>query len=857
MYTHTNTYTHTHLYTHTHKHLHTQTPTHTHTNTYTHTHTNTYTHTHTHTPSLHPQKHHLQPRVPRMRPMSITHTCTWSHTPPRPSPTPNTPCPVVGPQEEARERPTWMTHGSTYTHTHMVTCTLCPPPPHTHTPLHTPLHTNPYTHPHTPPYTHTLTYKPLHTHTPKRTFSSGGSPGGGEGAPHLNEVVAGDALHPQAAGQQGVQHGGHVAVHVVQAQVLLQQLRGDHLTHQCVLHHHRLRRQLPLDGACNAVGPQCETIKIKICCRLRLIRNTLHFIRFKTPECLRCVISPRAQSISEQEAGCGLLPMNTAPNTWCAVSILPLTFSDKSCPTSLCCSSLQWLTWLKLLEDEILDVFKLRATRTVHFSVRGEAENVAKQRQHLCPASANVYMLAKRPIHTNYNNKKCIPPLPPLSVLTFLASCSADGGHAGCGSQLFQNLRGHWLEEVEDLVLQGHKLQVGPQGLETLKLWVGLQCTSVTLTSVRVAGKSLWPSAWGSRGSRPPMAQTAGRTTGTGDLQTPGGPAMYISHINFCESCWKVFVAIGLRKSRISSSKSLQCSSITLISVRVAGKSLWPSTSKCPGFSLQSTLIALTSVRVAAKSLWPSTSKCPGFSLQSTLIALTSVRVAAKSLWPSTSKCPGFSLQSTLIALTSVRVAAKSLWPSTSKCPGFSLQSTLIALTSVRVAAKSLWPSTSKCPGFSLQSTLIALTSVRVAAKSLWPSTSKCPGFSLQSTLIALTSVRVAGKSLWPSTSKCPGFSLQSTLIALTSVRVAGKSLWPSTSKCPGFSLQSTLIALTSVRVAGKSLWPSTSKCPGFSLQSTLIALTSVRVAAKSLWPAAWRDPGSRPVRAGNVLQSH
>ena len=90
--------------------------------------------------------------------------------------------------------------------------------------------------------------------------------------------------------------------------------------------------------------------------------------------------------------------------------------------------------------------------------------------------------------------KSAFPP-PPLSVLTFLACCSADGGHAGCGSQLFQNLRGHWLEEVQDLVLQGHKLQVGPQGLETLKLRVGLQCTSGTLTSVRVAGKSLWPSA--------------------------------------------------------------------------------------------------------------------------------------------------------------------------------------------------------------------------------------------------------------------------------------------------------------------------------------------------------------------------
>ena len=141
-------------------------------------------------------------------------------------------------------------------------------------------------------------------------------------------------------------------------------------------------------------------------------------------------------------------------------------------------------------------------------------------------------MLAKRPIHVNYNNKKCVPPqLPPtaLSVLTFLACCSADGGHAGCGPQLFQNLRGHWLEEVQDLVLQGHKLQVGPQGLEALKLWVGLQCTSVTLTSVRVAGKSLWPS-----------------------------------------------------------------------------------TSKCPGFSLQSTLIALTFVTVAAKSLWSAAWRDPG-----------------------------------------------------------------------------------------------------------------------------------------------------------------------------------------------------------------------------------------------------
>ena len=131
------------------------------------------------------------------------------------------------------------THIRTWSHAHTL------PSPSTHT------HTHPLTHKHPPPLTHTL----------KRTFSGGGSPGGGEGAPHLNEVVAGDALHPQAAGQQGVQHGGHVAVHVMQAQVLLQQLRGDHLTHQRVLYHHRLRRQLPLDGACNAVGPRRETIK--------------------------------------------------------------------------------------------------------------------------------------------------------------------------------------------------------------------------------------------------------------------------------------------------------------------------------------------------------------------------------------------------------------------------------------------------------------------------------------------------------------------------------------------------------------------------------------------------------------------
>ena len=135
-------------------------------------------------------------------------------------------------------------------------------------------------------------------------------------------------------------------------------------------------------------------------------------------------------------------------------------------------------------------------------------------------------MLAEKPIHVNYNNKKCAPPPHPpptaLSVLTFLACCSADGGHAGCGSQLFQNLRGHWLEEVQDLVLQGHKLQVGPQGLEALKLWVGLQCTSATLTSVRVAGKSLWPST----------------------SKCPG--------FSLCESCCKVLVASSLKRSRIS-----------------------------------------------------------------------------------------------------------------------------------------------------------------------------------------------------------------------------------------------------------------------------------------------------------------
>ena len=231
------THTPTHVHTHTHKQLHTHTHTHKHpippppkapspatspqdeANEH---HTHTHVHDHIHHPPIPQPKHTLSSGgSPGGHMDPHTHIRTWSHAYTLPSPS---------------------TH--TYTHGHMHT--LCPPPPHTHT--------HPYTH--TRPYTQTHT--PLHTHT--HTFSGGGSPGGGEGAPHLDQVVAGDALHPQAAGQQGVQHGGHVAVHVVQAQVLLQQLRGDHLTHQRVLHHHRLRRQLPLDGVCNAFGPQRETI---------------------------------------------------------------------------------------------------------------------------------------------------------------------------------------------------------------------------------------------------------------------------------------------------------------------------------------------------------------------------------------------------------------------------------------------------------------------------------------------------------------------------------------------------------------------------------------------------------------------